>query len=239
MNMMPQVPPTGPDSQTPIAAAGVSQEDVFGLLKDNITRKFKIDIETDSTIAGDESQEKQDVTSFVEALTKFFEAWGPMIERKPELAPLAEQVLLFAVRRFRVGRELEEIIEETADKLSQPGAMQKEPDAKVQAEQVKLQAAIAKTQSEIQKAQIDAQTASQSAQAKLQEIITESQAKLAELKMKLATMMQEHQHKQGEAQMAHGAAMDQMALESQKAQTAQQQAALPKYPTDPSKDQGF
>src|ERR1700738_413496 len=196
-----------------------TQEDVFGLLKSNLLRRFKIDIETDSTIAGDESQEKDDRTQFIEAMTKFMESWGPMVERKPELAPLAGQLLLFGVRAFRVGRELEEVIEETVDKLSQPDAMQKQPDAKVQAEQVKLQAAIAKTQSEIQKAQIDAQTASQAAQAKLQEIITESQAKLAELRMKLAALEQSHGHKIAEAQMEHGAAMDKMALEQQKAQT--------------------
>jgi hypothetical protein len=235
--MLGQMPPAagaGPPGGLP-----PTQEDVFGLLKNNLTRRFKIDIETDSTIAGDESQEKQDRQGFIEAMTKFMEAWGPMVERKPELAPLAGQLLLFGVRAFRVGRELEEVIEETVDKLSQPDAMQKQPDAKVQAEQVKLQAAIAKTQSEIQKAQIDARTASQAAQAKLQEIVTESQAKLAELKMKLAALEQSHGHKMAEAQIAHGAAMDQMALEQQRAQTAQQQAQAPKWPVDPSSEQGI
>ena len=216
-----------------------TQEDIFGLLKNNLLRKFKIDIETDSTIAGDESQEKQDRTQFIESLTKFMETWGPMVEQNEALAPLAGQILLFGVRAFRVGRELEEVIEETADKLAVPGAASKKPDAKVQAEQVKLQAAIAKTQSEIQKAQIDAQTADASAKAKLQQTIMEGQVHIAELKMKLAAMQQEHQHKQGEAQMAHGAAMDKMQLEHQKMQTAQQQAQVPKWPTDPSKEQGF
>jgi hypothetical protein len=228
--------PAAPMAGAVQSPMGPTQEDVFGLLKNNLLRRFKIDIETDSTVAGDESQEKQDRQGFIEAMTKFMEAWGPMVERKPELAPLAGQLLLFGVRAFRVGRELEEVIEETVDKLSHPDAMQKQPDAKVQAEQVKLQAAIAKTQSEIRKAQIDAQTASQAAQAKLQEIITESQAKLAELKMKLAASQQDHVHKQGEAQMAHAANMDKMQLEQQKAQTAAQQA---KWPVDPSKDQGF
>lgn len=253
MGPMGQIPPPGgpapsglqglqgpvPSSMPAPGGALPTQEDVFGLLKNNLLRRFKIDIETDSTVAGDESQEKADRTQFIESMTKFMESWGPMVMQKPELAPLAGQLLLFGVRAFRVGRELEEVIEETADKLAAPGANQKQPDPKVQAEQVKLQAAIAKTQSEIQKAQIDAQTASQAAQAKLQEIITEAQAKLVELRMKLAASEQDHQHKGAEAQMAHGAAMDQMALEHQKAQTAQQQAQVPKWPADPGKTQGF
>jgi septal ring factor EnvC (AmiA/AmiB activator) len=213
----------------------VTQEAVFGLLKNNLLRRFKVDIETASTIAGDESQEKQDRTQFIESMTKFMEAWGPMVMQKPELAPLAGQLLLFGVRSFRVGRELEEVIEETADKLASPQAMQKGPDPKVQAEQVKLQAAQAKTQAEVQKAQMDAQTGQQAAAAKLQEIIAESQAKLAELRMKIQAAEQDHQHKGAEAAMAHGAAMDKMAGEQQKAQLAQ----LPKWPVDPGKTQGF
>jgi hypothetical protein len=229
----------GGTSGAPFSGIGPTQEDVFGLLKNNPLRRFRVDIETDSTVAGDESQEKQDRTTFIESMTKFVEAWGPMVEQREELAPLAGQLLLFGVRAFRVGRELEEVIEETAEKMAAPGATQKQPDAKVQAEQVKLQAAIAKTQSEIQTAQIQAQTASQSAQAKLREIITESQARLAELKMKLAEMEQKHQHTAAEAQMAHGAAMDQMALEGQRQAGAQQAAQMPKWPVDPAKTQGF
>lgn len=218
---------------------GPSQEDVFGLLKNNLLRRFKVDIETDSTIAGDESQEKQDRTTFIESMTKFMEAWGPMVIQRPELAQFAGQLLLFGVRAFRTGRELEESIEELSDKLAQPSSTQKEPDPKVQAEQIKLQGAQMKTQAEVQKSQVDAQTGQQEAAAKLQEIITSSQAKIAEAKMKLAAMEQAHGHKLAEGQMAHGAAMDAMALERQKAQTAQQQAQMPKWPVDPGKTQGF
>lgn len=221
------------------SSMGPVQEDVFGLLKNNLLRRFKIDIETDSTIAGDESQEKQDRTTFIESMTKFMEAWGPMVAQKPELAPLAGQLLLWGIRAFRVGRELEEIVEETSEKMATPSATPQQPDPKVQAETIKLQGAQLKTAAEVQKSQVDAETGKQEAAAKLQEIITSSQAKIAEAKMKLAALEQAHGHKLAEAQMAHGAAMDQMAIEQQRAHTAQQQAAMPKWPVDPGKTQGF
>jgi hypothetical protein len=214
---------------------GPTQEQVFGLLKDSLTRRFKIDIENDSTIAGDESQEKQDRTQFIESVTKFMEAWGPMVMQKPELAPLASELLKFGVRGFRVARELEESIDELGDKLTQPGAMQKGPDPKVQAEQIKLQGTQARTQSEIQKSQIDAQSEQQMAQAKMQQTLIEAEARVQEIKMKMAEAEQAHGHKAAQAQMAHGVAMDKMALEQQKQQTAQ----MPKWPTDPAKEQGF
>jgi hypothetical protein len=234
--MLPPLPATGhpPHGQTP------TQEDVFGLLRNNLLRRFKIEIETDSTIVGDESREKQDRTQFIESMTKFLEAWGPMVMQKPELAPLAGQLLMFGVRAFRVGRELEEVIEETADKLSSPQAMsqamaQKGADPKVQAENVKLQAAQAKTQAEISKAQMDSQTGQQEAAAKLQQIIAESQAKLAELRMKIAADARDHQQKGAEALMQHGATMDKMAVDRQQAALDQ----MPKWPIEPGNAQGF
>jgi hypothetical protein len=214
---------------------GPAQEDVFALLKNNLLRRFKIDIETDSTIAGDESQEKQDRTQFIESMTKFMEAWGPMVMQKPELAPLAGQLLLFGVRAFRVGRELEEVVEETVDKLAAPSATQKQPDPKVQAEQVKLQGAQMKVQGEMAKAQTDAQSGQQMAAAKLQQVIVEAQAKIKEIQMKMAEAEQEHGHALQRAQAEHGAAMDQVAVNQQKAQAAQ----MPKWPVDPGKMQGF
>jgi hypothetical protein len=223
---------------------GPTQEDVFALLRDPLARRFKIDIENDSTIAGDESQERNDRSQFIEAMTKFMEAWGPMVIQKPELAPLAGQLLLFGVRGFRVGRELEEVIEQTAQKLASMPPTQPGQDGKAAAEQVKLKGTVVKTQAEIQKSQIDAQTGQQAAQAKLLEVQEASQARIAELRMKLAAAEQEHGHKIAEAGLAHSSAMDKMALEVQKQQGAAQQAqqkpaAAPKWPVDPSKTQGF
>jgi hypothetical protein len=220
-------------------ASPPTQEDVFGLLKSNVNRRFKTDIETDSTIAGDESQEKQDRQGFIESMTKFMEAWGPMVMQKPELSPLAGQLLLFGVRAFRVGRELEEVIEETVDRMGQAPQGQQE-DPKVTAEKVKLQGTQMKAQGEQQKAQTEAQTKQQESAIKLKEIIVQSEARIREAQMKLAAMEQAHGHKIAEGQMEHAAAMDQMALERQKAQTAQVAAQTPKWPAGPQgNDQGF
>jgi preprotein translocase subunit SecF len=135
---------------------GPTQEDVFGMLRDGVMRRFRLDIENDSTITGNETQEKQDRTDFLEAVTKFLETWGPMVQAKPELAQLASALLLFAVRSFRVGRELEEVIEETADKMMQAAQIPPPPPEAAQ-QQAELQATQVKAQAEIQKANIGVQ----------------------------------------------------------------------------------
>lgn len=89
------------------------------LLKDPLMRNFRIDIETDSTVAMDEATEKSARLEFVTAIGQFLEAAqqitaGPM---GAELGPLLGEILLFAVRGFKVGTQLEGAIESAIEQM--------------------------------------------------------------------------------------------------------------------------
>lgn len=183
----------------------VTIDDVMELLRDNVLRRFRIDIEVDSTIVGDESQERQDRSQFIEATTKFISAWGPLVAANPLLAPMAGQLLLFGARSFRIGNELEEVIEETVDKIEAHAANPPLPQPNP-AEQAKLQATQMKAKAEIQKAQIGAQQAQ-----------VEGQLKIAAAEM-------DHRHRMAEH------SMDMQKLQEQQRQTAIQAVMAQQQP---------
>jgi hypothetical protein len=172
---MPPPPQQGPPP--------VTIDAVMALLRDGAMRSFRIDIEVDSTITGDESQERQDRTQFIDATTKFIQAWGPIVAEQPLTAQLAGELLLFGTRAFRVGRSLEEVIEETVDKLEQQAAQPKPPPPIPPEEQAKIQQAQIKAQAEGQKGQMEMQIKQIEAQAKQQQVAMEAQAKQQELAM--------------------------------------------------------
>lgn len=115
-------PPPPPPPEVMKLLQSPSWEDVKALLEDNALRQFRIDIETDSTIEPDEQKEKQSTVELLEAIGGMVQQWGPAIEAKPEIAPMVAELIKFGVRRFRAGRELEDIVEQTMDKLAQGGA---------------------------------------------------------------------------------------------------------------------
>lgn len=178
--MMPFQPPQGepipqqPPQQEP-AKKPVTIDAVMELLRDGIQRRFRIDIETDSTVAGDEGQERQDRTEFIMATTKFIEAWGPIVAQQPLMTQLAGELLLFGTRAFRVGRSLEEVIEETVDKLEMQAAQPKPPPEPSPDEKVKLETAKVKGQAEIEKVQTEGQIAQMEAQFQQQQTAMEAQ----------------------------------------------------------------
>ncbi len=81
------------------------------LLRGDQMRKWKIDIETDSTIATDEMAEKQTRIEFLTAVTNFMKEVAPLVQAGAVPLPVAKAMLLFGARGFRVGRELESVLE--------------------------------------------------------------------------------------------------------------------------------
>lgn len=92
-------------------------EKAIGLLRKDVPRGYRIDIETDSTIFGDAAQERQDATEFITATTQFLGQAATLGETMPEAVPLFGRMLQWGVRKFRVGRDLEGAIDDFVNKM--------------------------------------------------------------------------------------------------------------------------
>lgn len=72
---------------------------------------WRLDIETDSTIAMDEVQEKQTRIEFLNAVTGFVKEAAPLVQSGALPLSVARSMLLFGARGFKIGRELESSLE--------------------------------------------------------------------------------------------------------------------------------
>jgi hypothetical protein len=150
-----------------------SWEEVYQLLQDNCARGFRIDIETDSTIAGDEQQQKQERTELMNVVGGYIEK---MSAAPPALQPTLGEILLFTVRSYRVGKNVESMLEELVEKMSEnaqkpPAPPQPDPTkmAEIQAnQQAQAQQMQAQQQAEQMKMQVQAQADQARAQADAQ-----------------------------------------------------------------------
>ncbi len=152
------------------------------LLRDEKLRGFRVDIEVDSTVYGDAAQEKQDRIEFVEAVTKYIETAAQIGATVPQASPLLGKMLQFAVRGFRVGRDLEAAIEDFTDEMDKLGeqraAQMASQSQQPNPEQVKAQAAMATAQSDLQQAKIKSQGDLQQTQMKVQADASQAQAEV-------------------------------------------------------------
>ena len=162
-----------------------SIDDVMALLRDDAMRNFRIDIETDSTIAADAESDKQNVTQLLQAVTGYIQGVAPLVQAGVMTKDAAMAMLLASVRRFKLGREVESKLEEIGDtdpaqaeQAKQQQAMQQQ---QMQIEQQKMQA-------ELRKIELETQQAETEARLKMEEMQMEAQFKAQEHRMRMQEM---------------------------------------------------
>lgn len=123
--------PMAPPPPDPMEIARQKAKEQFDaavqLLRNDKLRGFRIDVETDSTIEPDQQMEKEARVEFLQAASQFLNQSVQVGQLAPEMIPLLGKMLLFGVRGFRAGRELETAFEETLAKVEKAAAQPKEP----------------------------------------------------------------------------------------------------------------
>ncbi|MCP1270555.1 hypothetical protein [Acetobacter cerevisiae] len=175
------------DQQIQQLQQAVTIDRVLKFLQDERTRSFAIEIETDSTIMPDEAAEKQSRNEFLGAFSQASAGVQQLLQLGPSGAELAGGLLKFALAPYRVGRQLDGLIEKFTEQApqivqQQMQAQQGGPDpAAAQMQQQMAQMEQQKIQLQAQKAQADAQLAAaklQMEQAKAQEDAQHKQQRL-------------------------------------------------------------
>ena len=83
-------------------------EDILEVLRNDLQRAYKIDIQTNSTVDAEATEDKANIAEFMNALAQFFNAIAPAMQAGALPFEAAKTLLLAIVRRFRFGPEVED-----------------------------------------------------------------------------------------------------------------------------------
>lgn len=154
---------------------------VMKLLKNDTQRQYRIDIETNSTVDLEATEDQKNMQEVMGAMAQMLQALSPLVISGSMPFQVAQSLMLAVVRRYRFGSEIEDYI----------GQMQppKNPDeGKQQMEQQKQQAEMQKAAAEEKRAQEQHQMDMQQKQAdvamKKEIAVMELQAKREEMALK-------------------------------------------------------
>lgn len=162
MYMPPPQPPT-PEQMAMLNKP--SWEQVIALIKDSSHRDYRIDIETDSTIASSIESDMVGLSQVIQGVTGMLSQVGPAIQSGMMSFDGAKSILKNYVRRARMGLEVEDAIDSMKPPPQQQNPVVQIEQQKAQAEQAKAQM---QAQLESQKMQMQAQIAERSKQIDLQ-----------------------------------------------------------------------
>jgi hypothetical protein len=161
----------------------------------------------------------------------------------PEFAPLAAKMLQFAVRGFRVGRDLESAIEDFCEKAEQDAKAQAanpqaKVDPKVQAETIKAEVAKLQAQADIRAQQVEAQSEAQNKQMEMRLKAMDMQIEQIKAMAQVKTAMldaadDEREHQRGNIEAARDLHIGGIEHEQRKELLAEQHKAKMKQTKEP------
>lgn len=203
-------------------------EAVMKLLRDQRTRPFILDIETDSTIEPDENAQKQRATEYLTAMGGLLAQAVPAIQEIPEVGPLIGETIRFAQQQFRVGRQLDGVVDQFVEglKARQASAGQQQPDPAAMAAQAQAEATAKAAEGEQQIKASDASIRKQEADVKAARDVQDMQARQAEEEAKAKARADELDMKAMEAATRRQALEDDRAAAAQKHQQAMEEGVI-------------
>lgn len=117
---------SGFDEMTEVQEAQKNGQDIeqlwsaaYQMLRDDPLRLTHLNIQTDSIIEADLQAEQQQRTAFLGAVSQFMQQAESAAQANPAMLPLIGQMLLWGIRGFKIGRELESSFEALVEQLTQ------------------------------------------------------------------------------------------------------------------------
>lgn len=163
------------------------------ILRNEMLRSYRIDIETDSTIRADVARSQEQMSNFLQGTAQYASAMAPVLQLAPgATAPIVEIYAAFA-RQFKLGKSAEDALEKLSQAAAQPQPEKPDPEqqkmqAQMQMEQSKMQmqqaSEQAKAQRETEKQQADLQFMGAKAQLDMQIKQMDMQIKQLDLQVK-------------------------------------------------------
>lgn len=86
--------------------------DVLALLRDDMQRSYRIDIETNSTVEPEAVEDQKNISEVMTALGQFLQGVTPLVVAGTMPFAAAQAMMLAIVRRFRFGPEIEDYIKQ-------------------------------------------------------------------------------------------------------------------------------
>ncbi len=124
--------------------------DVLALLRDDITRAYRIDIETNSTVEPEAAEDQKNISDLMMALAQYLNGVGPLIAKGVLPFEVAQSMMLAISRRFRFGNEIEDYLKQMkAPPPADDGGKQQAAQAAQQAQAMQAQMQMQQKQGEM------------------------------------------------------------------------------------------
>lgn len=153
--------------------------DILSLLRDDITRSYRIDIETNSTVEPEAVEDQKNIAEVMTALGQFLNGVAPLVQTGVMPFQAAQAMMLAIVRRFRFGDEIE-------DYILQMQPPKPQDDGKAQKAEMEAAQKVQQAEAAVKAAQVEKDQIKRSADLDVRELTLKTERQLFDIEKKSA-----------------------------------------------------
>lgn len=184
VSQAPGQPPVQPPQQAVVMSSLPSWDEVLGLLSNDLQRGYRIDVETNSTVDAEATEDKANMGEFLNAVAQFMNGVAPLVQTGVMPFDAAKSILLAVTRRYRFGPEVEDELK----KMQAPQPQGGEGDGAAEKVKVELEVAQAEAKVKLEMLQLDKQMKEAEMQLKLEELRRKGEMAVMQHNLKLKEM---------------------------------------------------
>lgn len=119
----------------PVPGGPPSWTQVTEMMRDQLQRTYRVDIETNSTVDLEATEDKESVAEFMNAFGQMMGGFKPILEEQILDPVLVKEIMLEVTKRYRFGRRIENVLEQ----MQPPPPKKQEEDPKAQIDKITAQ----------------------------------------------------------------------------------------------------
>lgn len=192
----PQMPPVPPEVMQKLELP--TWEEVVAVLKDRFERSYRIDIETNSTVDLEATEDKAQIAEFMNAWGQMMSGLTPLVENGSMPFEAAKLIMGEILRRFRFARRVERALDQV--KQPQPKEDPKVVEERHKSEIERIKAESARKVQEMQETVIE--MTSDNEQLKIENFTLKQEQRLAGQEVAMGQAKRENELKQDHAAKA-------------------------------------
>jgi hypothetical protein len=132
----------------------VTWDDVMDILRSDARRGYAVNVETDQSVLADAEAEKQARSEVVQTVIELLGNTMQAAQVNPGIIPLAKELTMFMLGAHKVGRSIEEAVEDAFDGMQQAQS-QPQPDPEAEKLKMEMEKAKMEMQMDAEKGRVD------------------------------------------------------------------------------------
>lgn len=221
----PPAPAPIPEELTKVLE-GPLVDDVEKLLRSDLLRSYKVDVESDSTVRADLTRNQEQMNLFIQGTAQYIQAVGPAVQAQLMPSDVAVDIYAAFARHFKLGKQVEDSLDRMASNAKEQAQKPQPQKPDPEMEKIKIQA-----QAKAEELRLKAEAQQQEMALKQQQL--EQEMAFEREKMQQELMLAQEKHNldlqvaqvQADQQMKTAEMQNQMAAEAHQAEMARSQEA--------------